>query len=156
MTTRNQIIAEARTWPGTRFHHQGRVKKTATHNGGCDCIGLIVGVVKNLNIESKIPGKFLHEFDNINYGRLPDGYLFRNALAEQFIEISVEEIQPGDLLLFRFEKDPQHIALVSNYEHGGLGLIHCYASSRKVIEHALDDTWKKRIVAAYKFYNLMD
>lgn len=150
MTTKNDIVAEARTWLGTRFHHQGRVRKTATHPGGCDCIGLVVGVVRDLQIPSKQSGKFLHQYDYKNYSRLPDGKLFREMLEKYLTEIPIDETQPGDVLLFRFEKDPQHIAIVSDYKHGGLGLIHCYASSRKVVEHVLDDGWRNRMVAAFE------
>ena len=160
MTTRTEIIENARTWLGTRFHHQGRVKATLTHKGGCDCIGLVVGVVKELGMESEfadtITGskRLLHEFDYRNYSKLPDGKLLRSLLKKYLKEIPVAEIQIGDVLLFRFENDPQHVAIVSDYVHGGTGIIHCYAASRKVVEHRLDDTWKKRIVSAFSFHNI--
>ena len=34
------IVTCARSWIGTRFHHQGRLKKTQSHKGGVDCLGL--------------------------------------------------------------------------------------------------------------------
>jgi len=34
MVNRNDIVVEARSWIGTRFHHQGRVKKSANDKGG--------------------------------------------------------------------------------------------------------------------------
>jgi hypothetical protein len=42
MLSGNTFIAQARTWIGTPFHHQGRLKGV-----GCDCLGLIVGVAED-------------------------------------------------------------------------------------------------------------
>lgn len=50
---RKKIISEAKTWLGTDFHHQRRVKISINHCGGCDCIGLIIGVATALNLRSK-------------------------------------------------------------------------------------------------------
>jgi NlpC/P60 family putative phage cell wall peptidase len=36
---RNTIIAEARSWIGTPYHHQAALKGV-----GCDCLGLVRGV----------------------------------------------------------------------------------------------------------------
>ena len=42
-----KIIAEAHSWLGTKFKHQGRIKKTDNDSGGCDCLGLIIGLDLN-------------------------------------------------------------------------------------------------------------
>jgi hypothetical protein len=52
--------------------------------------------------------------------------------------------------LFKIKNEPQHVGIVSDYGDG-LGLIHAYAQSRKVVEHGLDEFWKKRLVACYRF-----
>jgi NlpC/P60 family putative phage cell wall peptidase len=39
MTIRQTIIAEARAWIGTPYHHQAARKGV-----GCDCLGLVRGV----------------------------------------------------------------------------------------------------------------
>jgi len=46
--TKQQIILQARTWLGTKYHHQGRLKKSKAGAGGVDCIGLIIGVIDEL------------------------------------------------------------------------------------------------------------
>jgi cell wall-associated NlpC family hydrolase len=46
MNTRDDIVRQARTWIGTPFHHQARLKSK-----GCDCLGLIVGVVDELGLK---------------------------------------------------------------------------------------------------------
>jgi hypothetical protein len=43
--------------------------------------------------------------------------------------------------------------VVGDYVHGGLSLIHAYngAGVNKVVEHRLDESWRRRIVAAWQF-----
>ncbi len=72
----------------------------------------------------------------------------------QFIRIPMEDIRPGDLLLMRFEQEPQHLAIVGDYEFGGLSIIHAYAQARKVVETRLDDVWLSRVVVAYRFQGI--
>jgi NlpC/P60 family putative phage cell wall peptidase len=43
MTTREQIVASARSWLGTPYHHQASVRGV-----GCDCLGLIRGLWREL------------------------------------------------------------------------------------------------------------
>ena len=43
MIAREQIVAAARGWVGTPYHHQASVK-----GAGCDCLGLIRGVWREL------------------------------------------------------------------------------------------------------------
>lgn len=57
---------------------------------------------------------------------------------------------PGDLALFAIEGNPQHVGLLTDYE-GGLGVIHSYAPSRKVVEHRLDKKWQQRIVKVFRW-----
>jgi uncharacterized protein YijF (DUF1287 family) len=59
----------------------------------------------------------------------------------------------GDVVWMRFEKEPQHLGIVGDYVHGGLSLIHAYngAGVNRVVEHRLDDTWRARIVAAWRY-----
>lgn len=143
-----QIVAAARTWLGTRFHHQGRLKKTTEHKGGCDCLGLLVGVAGELGLtKQEVP---LISFDRTDYGHVPDGELLKQMLSDLLQEIELEDITPGDVLLFHFEGNPQHLAIVSDYAGGGLGIIHCYAQARKVVEHCLDDKWKGRLTSAFR------
>ena len=65
-----EILAAARTWLGTPWRHQGRLKGVAV-----DCGGLILGVGRELG---------LLDFDTRAYGRIPDGQQLR-ALCEQHL-----------------------------------------------------------------------
>ena len=146
MIGRSDIIKAARGWIGTPFHHQGRVK-----GQGCDCIGLVVGVVKELELKNKEQDKFLHEFDMAGYPKLPDGKILKQELSKCLKEENSYDV--GDVLLIEFDGMPQHVGIVSDYKDG-VGIIHCYAQSKKVIEHSLDDWWKKRVTASFSFYGL--
>lgn len=150
MSQGEQIVAAARGWLGTRFHHQGRLKKTASHKGGVDCLGLLMGVAAELNLSTP-DGYPLINMDEVNYPHFPDGDHLKTQLATALRIIPVGGILPGDVLLLRVEIHPQHLAIVTNWNQQ-LGIIHAYAPARAVIEHTLDDWWRSRIVLAYRPY----
>ena len=135
--SRPEIVEEARSWLGTRYHHQGRIKGV-----GVDCGGVVVGVAQALNIPIA---------DLSHYSPLPDGEQLEAACEENLIRIPTTEIEPGDVILFRFSEHPQHLAIAGDYPEGGLSIIHAFAPSRRVIEVRLDEIWFGRIYAAYRF-----
>ena len=143
---RQQIITEARSWIGTRFHHQGRCKKTNMHKGGVDCIGLIVGVAQAVGFTVK---------DETDYSRQPQGSRLKDAMHTYLNPIPLSEVRAGDVLLFTFEKDPQHVGIVSELSGGELGLIHAYREASAVVEHRLDDHWWKKATHAFSFPQLL-
>ena len=131
-----EIIAAARTWLGTPWRHQGRLKGVAV-----DCGGLIIGVGRELG---------LLDFDTRAYGRIPDGQQLR-ALCEQHLTPKpIAEATPGDVLLMRFTRHPQHLAIVGD-RGDPFSLIHAYADAGACVEHGADLKWLRRIVAAYSF-----
>lgn len=138
--TRADVVAEARTWLDTPFVHQGWTKGVA-----CDCIGLIKGVGVELS---------LFDYDEQSdkarryaaYSMLPNPRKMREGLAEFFVPISKDEALPGDIFYIAWAKEPQHVALLSDH-----GLIHSYSHVGKVVEHALDAEWERRICAAYRY-----
>jgi cell wall-associated NlpC family hydrolase len=127
--TRDDIVAAARQYLGIRYHHQGR------NRSGMDCAGLIVCVARDLGIAL---------LDQTGYSRVPNGGSLRRAVEGQAVRVATA--QPGDILLMRFDGDPQHLAIMTDH-----GMIHSYAQARRVVEHRIDAEWAKRIVAAYQF-----
>jgi NlpC/P60 family putative phage cell wall peptidase len=144
MTHSNDIVAQARSWLGTPFHHQARLKKV-----GCDCLGLIVGVVDELELKDK-NGVKLAAYDEVTYSKEPDGEYLIQKLVDVLAEIPVEEMRAGDLALFKVRANPQHLAILTDYE-GGIGMIHSFAPARRVVEHRLDDDWRARIVKVFRW-----
>lgn len=142
------IVARARGWLGTRFHHQGRLKRTEAHKGGVDCLGLLVGVADELQLRD-VHGLLLSASDELDYSHQPDSRKLKRTLDTILLPVSSEAIMPGDIVLLRVEHSPQHLAIVSDCG-GKLGIIHAFAPARAVVEHPLDDLWQGRIEAAYR------
>lgn len=138
MTIRDDIVAEAREWLGTPFHHQARTK-----HAGVDCIGLIVALAQKFG--------FAHT-DIAAYPHQPIHGIFINAINAQTHTIPLADVQIGDMLLFRFEAEPQHIALVTNINP--LTMTHAYAQARCCVEHAVDSTWQARLCGVRRFKEL--
>jgi NlpC/P60 family putative phage cell wall peptidase len=142
-TVQHFIVNQARTWLGTPFHHQARLKRV-----GCDCLGLIIGVVDELGLRDR-HGQRLAGYDEVSYSREPDGAYLTQKIAALLDEVPVVEAQAGDLALFAMGDNPQHLAILTE-EDGTLGMIHCYAQARCVVEHRLDEEWKQRLVAVFR------
>lgn len=138
--TREAIVSTAREWIGTRWHHQQSCKGV-----GCDCIGLISGVGRELGFASA--KAFRNDPRFKGYGRVPDVAMTRAAIAEYLDPVDVA--QSGDVLFMNHEKQviPHHFGIVSGPDY----MIHAWAGARKVTEHRIDEKWRKRIVAAFKF-----
>lgn len=148
MSSNADVVASARRWLGTRFHHQGRLKRTESHHGGVDCLGLLVGVAEELDI--RLPdGAPAIILDRTDYTHHPDTEYLKAQLMRVLETIPHDGISPGDILLLNIDASPQHLGIVSDL-NPGLGIIHAYAPARAVVEHVLDSGWRQRIVAAYR------
>ena len=139
------IVACARSWVGTRFHHQGRVKRSRSHRGGVDCLGLLVGVAGELALA-------LASADERDYSHQPDHARLRRRLAELLKELPKAHMAPGDIVLLNIAGNPQHLGIVSD-DAQALGLIHAYAPAKAVVEHRLDGWWEARIEAVFRVEN---
>jgi cell wall-associated NlpC family hydrolase len=141
MTTREEIVAEARTWVGTRWQHQARIKGIA-----CDCAGLVLGVGKTLKL---VP----QHLDLSGYGREPEGDRLESVCRAELHEIEVRDMQPGDVISMTFDPalGPSHVAIIGDYLHGGFSIIHAYLPSRQVVETRLDSAFEAKISRAFRF-----
>jgi NlpC/P60 family putative phage cell wall peptidase len=147
---RTEIVAEARSWVGTPFHHQGRVKKA-----GCDCIGMVLGALHNVGARSRARDEAgnvvpFTAFDRTDYSPDPNSDRLEHTLDEHLIEIPVASIRKGDVLLFKIIHLPQHVGIVGDHPSGGLSLIHAYSPAGKVVEEPLGKMWLTRVIAAYR------
>ncbi len=144
MTVQECVVAAARGWLGTRFHHQGRIRKTATHKGGVDCLGLLIGVAIECGLLSRL-GTPLQHHDELDYPHYPDSVHLQEVLGNLLYPVDVSAVSAGDVVLMNIDSNPQHLAIATN-----TGIIHAYAPARAVVEHALDAWWRERIVAVYR------
>lgn len=139
MTKREQIVAKAREYIDTPFHHEGRVK-----GAGVDCIGLLVGVAHELGIPVE---------DKLTYGKFGEGAYLRAAL-ERCLDPVKGDPRPGDLLLMQLGEEfhePQHMAIVTD-----IGIVHAVNRGRsrktsKVVEHRLTKHFRDAIVSVWSY-----
>lgn len=125
------VVASARAYLGTKYHHQGRLIRV-----GVDCIGILVGVGRTCGAEIE---------DCTNYSNQPDG----KTLIEQCEKNLKREdgVVPGRIGIFAFDSGmPQHAAIFTPY-----GMIHTYTRVRKVVEHVYDEYWQKRLHSVWSY-----
>ena len=139
MITRESIVAEARSWIGTPWHHAARVKGV-----GVDCVGLPVGVLR-------VCGAVALDFDVPPYVQSPDGTMIKTC-SRHMIQIKQSEMQIGDLIVLASDVVPQHLGIVGDYCHGGLSIIHAANNARppRVIETRLMFSRTQRFIAAFR------
>lgn len=131
----DDVIAAARECIGTPFRHQGRVPGMAL-----DCAGLGIVVAKKVGIVIK---------DFAGYPSLPFDGMLQKMFDEQpnLKRIAKIDAAPGDVLQMRISNDPQHVALLS---YNGY-MIHACRTVGRVVEQRIDEVWKAKIVAVYRF-----
>ena len=126
------IITAARAALGTPFAHQGRMPGVAL-----DCAGLVVSVAAALG---------LPYLDSPGYGRSPANGLLEAALDSQPCLVRVATPEPGDILLMRFQGEPQHLGIFT-----GETMIHAWQVVGSVCEHRMTEAWLRRVVRVYRF-----
>lgn len=119
MISREEWVAEVRSYIDVPYHHQGRSRD------GIDCPGPLILPARHFGLVSS-------DFDVLAYPRDPDGSL-QPLLDEHLIRKSRHELLLGDVVLnaFRFKK-PQHIAVIVGFRYGEWELLHAHAAVGKV------------------------
>lgn len=126
----HRLIAQARTWVGVRWQHQGRSRS------GVDCIGLFGAVGRELGVEVDLPSNYTHD---------PDPKTMLVGLRALFGEIPLKQATAGDFVTMRYNAKNIHLGLLTDK-----GVIHASAYFRAVVEHSLDEEWKRRIEYAFR------
>jgi len=140
-TVRADIVAEARTWIGTRFMHQQRMKGV-----GVDCAGLVIGTARAVGLVDIA-------FDVTGYPGTPDGKSLLAHCDQHMTRLTPHQLAPGDVIVVRWAKEPQHLGIIGDYLHGGLSMIHAFGTpdgKGTVIEHRLDPNMLRRLIAGYR------
>lgn len=132
------VVAEARRWLDTPYQHQARLRGV-----GVDCAGLLIGVARAL-------GSVSQDFDIHGYARQPNGRNFAEHCARLMTPVSAADALPGDVVSIAFGGHEMHLAILADYAHGGLSIIHALMRARCVVEHRLDDVWLSRIVGWHR------
>lgn len=130
MVTREEFVAEARKWIDVPYLHQGR------NRHGVDCIGLLLVVGWALG---------LSEYDVKGYGRIPNAGFLQAECDRLMVRIPSDEVQPADVYLMRFTRDPQHLGIATDR-----GLLHAWGGAGRVTETVMPHSWRVRVVQAYR------
>lgn len=144
--SRDAVLAEARQWIGTPFHHQAALRGI-----GCDCIGFVAGVARQIGVREAPQW-----FDDIRfrgYGREPDPMKLRAACAEYLDPVRIPELRVADIILFTFFKEPMHFGFLSACEPRRI--LHAYEPVGRVTENSLDAKWQRRVIGGYCFRGLV-
>lgn len=137
----NALVCAARRYDKARFRHRGR-KIT-----GIDCAGLIWASYRDCGVllpDFRLYGKEPHRNGLVRY--------VTAALGEPVAIAPVRraQLQVGDVLVLRFDHEPHHMAIVTNYPIGGLAMIHADGHSKKVTECRLADDYIERITHVFR------
>lgn len=138
-TSRDDIVAEARSWVGTKWRHQGRSR---VH--GVDCAGLVIAVAHELG---------LSEFDIANYRREPRKHIFIQHFRDNMHERAIADRLPGDVLLLRDRQFTCHAAILA-MQGGRQSIIHAFAGRRQVVEEDYSADWRGRTTQCFAFPGL--
>lgn len=138
------IVREARAWVGTPFKLQGRLKQK-----GCDCLGLIMGVSRVLDLKNK-HGASIASLDYLEYHLHFDGSKLEDMLERNFYnKPDIRNLAMGDLILFNYDS-LRHLAIAADHLHAKFSIIHADIRARAVVEHILDASLERRLNRIYK------
>lgn len=127
MSLRQQVIAEARSWLGTPYHHYGAVKAV-----GVDCAMLLVQVYKAVGLvpADLDPRPYPHDW---HLHRGEEKFL---AWLQQYGH-QVASPRPGDVAVWRFGRTYSHGAVVVG---DGGEIVHSYLDARMVVLGSLRES----------------
>jgi NlpC/P60 family putative phage cell wall peptidase len=140
---RGDIIGAARAWLGTPYRHQA-----STCGAGCDCLGLIRGVWRQLVGPEPVPLP-AYRAD----WRDAEGVGGLLTLAQTLLVPAQPPLTAGQVLVFRLHRArmPRHCGIlvapdrfVHAQEHLG------------VVEGALGEGWRRRIAGVFEFPGVED
>lgn len=137
MTAR--IVAAARGWIGTPFHHGASLRVV-----GCDCLGLVRGVWREvIGPEPEALPAY-----GADWAEPAGAETLADALSRHFTRCHADDRTPGHLLLLRWRDHlpARHVAILS----GAATMIHAHAGAA-VAEVALGPWWQRHVVAAFSF-----
>lgn len=137
MTSRSQVVAEARRWIGTPYHHHGRVLGV-----GVDCAQILCAVYEACYLVEHIdPGNYARDWHLHRSEELYLGWLIKAGATE------VSSPQPGDVAVFRFGR---------TWSHGGIliednQVVHAYIGRGVIVNRLSEEPLQGRQV---RFFSL--
>lgn len=134
-----RIVAVARGWIGTPYHHQGSLRGV-----GADCLGLVRGVWREIYGEdAEHPPPYSRD-----WAEAGGEETMLAAAARHLVPVEPSAVQPGDVLVFRLRAGTvaKHAAILS----GAATMIHAMEGAA-ACEVPLSPWWRRRIAGAFAF-----
>ncbi len=135
-------VEVARAWLGTPYVHQAACK-----GAGCDCLGLLLGLWREIHGDLPAP---VPAYTN-DWSETSGKERLLEAARAHMSEKALGNAAAGDVLIFRMRAGAvaKHVGLQT--ETGpNPRFIHAY-SGRGVTEGALTAPWARRVVARFAF-----
>ena len=137
--SREEIVAIARRWIGTPYHHQMSVQGV-----GCDCLGLVRGVWRDLygSEPQQVPAY------SLDWAEASATETLLTAARTHFVEIPRQQAMAGDVAVFRFRIQyvAKHVGILTT----PCTMIHACEGGR-VCEISLSPWWLRRMAATFAF-----
>ena len=137
--TRQKIVAVARSWVGTPYHHQASVKGIGT-----DCLGLVRGVYREVyGREAEAPPSYTPD-----WAEASGIETMLKAATRHLDRRSLETMALGDVIIFRLRPSmvAKHAAIVSEPQK----MIHAIEGA-PVSEVVLSSWWHRHIAGVFSF-----
>ncbi len=137
MPTIQEVVDSARTWIGTPYVHNGRVKGVAG-----DCLAMLIGTGHDLNVS---------KFDTNEYTQRPNPKRLLAEADEVLIrqERTRADLYFGDIVLMSFRRIPMHFGIIADADKP-FSLIHASAELGFCCEHRLDAEMCRKIYRIYR------
>ena len=133
------IVAAARSWLGTPYHHQAAVKGV-----GCDCLGLVRGVYEELYGRSaETPPPYSRDWAEASATET-----MIEAARRHLTPIGLDEAGQGDIVIFRLRPGAmaKHAAILT----GEGRMIHAMEGAPACEVH-ISCWWRRRMATAFRF-----
>lgn len=137
--TPDDVVAAARSWIGTPYHHQASLKGVGT-----DCLGLIRGVWRDLyGTEAERPPGYSRD-----WGEASGEETLIAAATRHLVRKDIARAAPGDVLVFRMREGAvaKHAAVLATP-----GTIVHAIEDRLAAEIPFSAWWRRRVAAVYSF-----
>jgi NlpC/P60 family putative phage cell wall peptidase len=135
----SHIVAIARTWLGTPYHHQASARGVGT-----DCIGLIRGIYRELyGREAEAAPSYSRD-----WAEASGEETLLSAARRHLAEIAPDAAAPGDVLVFRYRGRTvaKHAAIMAS----PTTMIHAIEGA-PVSEVTLSPWWRRHLAGAFRF-----
>lgn len=139
MPNRDDIVRAARRYIGTPYHHQA-----ALAGAGCDCLGLVRGVWRDLyGCEPEAPPPYTPD-----WGETGAVEHMLEAASRHMVPVPLAMAEAGDVLIFRLRDGliAKHAAILTSRT----SMIHAQTGDQ-VREVTMNGWWARHAAAAFAF-----